>query len=282
MIEVPFSSDYDQRFVTQLGDAKYRFDSRWNERGQTWSFDLAIDATGEILLAGAPMQIGQDVLAPYALGRGAIIFTDLSKKNTDAGPDDMGTRVVATWFSPEEMAAIAAAIGPGGGLVTGAVVPRIISGNPGGGGTSGGAGGGTTQVTNVTNTTNNFSSEGGGGLTAAPELDDASGSQVVIARFIQNTATNPNPTLALALAVLARGDGTIRVYTGGIYEAVGFTGTPSGSLRDSAAVSGAGENPYDLSGSFANPSGFLAIKVTMQSTAPATNVGVALISGGLA
>jgi hypothetical protein len=281
MIGVAFSSDYDQRFVQELGDEKFRFDARWNERGKTWTFDMVIDATGEVLLAGAPMQVGQDVLAPYALGRGSLIFVDLSRKNTDAGPEDLGTRVVATWFSPDEMAAIKALLGPGAGLIATGVVPRLIAGNPGAGGTAGGTGGSVVINQTVNNVSNTFNSEGGGGLAAVPDLDDVTGDEVVIARFIKNTATNPNPTLGLEMAVLARGDGTVRVYTGGIYETVGTVGTPTGSLRDSAAVSGAGENPYDLSASFANPSGFLAIKVTMQSSAPATSVGVVAIDGGI-
>lgn len=281
---IPLTSDYDQSLIVQLGDARYEIAAAWNERNKIFAFDLIRDADQEVLVTRVPMLIGQDMLAPYALGMGGLVMTDLSAKNTDAGPEDLGTRVIMTWLSNEELAAIAAAL-------TGAGAPQtiVVPGAVGGGSSSGpviGGGGATTGTTVVNqvvnNVVNNFTSEGGGGLNSVPELDDDSGDEVVIARFITNTATNPNPTLALAMSVLARGDGTVRVYTGGLYEGVGTVGTPTGSLRDSAAVSGAGENPYDLSASFANPSGFLSIKVTMQSSAPATSVGVVAIDGGIA
>lgn len=282
MIDVPFSSDYDQRFITQLGDAKYRFDARWNERGQAWSFDLTRDSDQVQLLAGAPLQIGQDVLAPYALGIGGLIVSDLGRKETDAGPDDLGTRVIVTYLSPDELAAIKAILGPfGASIVTGGVVPPI--GTPRVPGSPGASTGSSSIVYNTTvnETINNFTVDSASGGTSSPEMDDASGNEIMIARFIEMPGLNPNPTISMALAVLARGNGTIRAYVGGIFEDIGSTGTPSGTaIGTPAAVTADG--PYQITGSLANPGGLAAVKVTMQSSAPATNIGVALVKENLA
>jgi hypothetical protein len=278
MLEVPFTSDYDQRFVTQFGGEKYVFDARWNERGKTWSFDLTRDSDQVLLLAGAPMQIGQDCLAPYALGAGALVFTDLSRKNTDAGPEDMGKRVAAFWLSPQEVADIKAALGPQGvGIVASGVVPPIVPAG-GGGGSGATVGSSTTVVNNITNVTNNFSGTGGQTFGDTLELDNDSGDEILIYRDVLLPGMNANPTIALALAIIARGDGIVRVYSGGTLEAVGSSGTPSGSLRGSASVTA--EDLYDItSAAFANPGGMMLVKVTMQSSAPATSVGVATVRG---
>jgi hypothetical protein len=280
---LPFTDDYDQRFITQLGDEKYVIDSRWNERGQTWSFDLTRDSDQVQLLSGAPLQIGVDVLAPYALGIGGLIVSDLGRKDTDAGPEDLGSRVIVAYLSPEELSAIKAILGPAGAsIVASGVVPPLPTGGGSSGGGGGGGGSGSTVINNVTieNTALSVSLSGAGGFGGTVEYEDSSGDEVLILRDIGLASVNP--TMALVAAVLASGDGRIRIYTGGVYEAIGSTGTPSGTLRDSKPVSGAGENTYDLSNTFANPGGLIPIKVTMQSSAPGTDIGVSIIRGGLA
>ncbi len=280
---LPFTADYDQRFITQMGDEKYVIDSRWNERGQTWSFDLTRDSDQELLLCGAPMQIGADILDPYALGIGGLIVSDLGRKDTDAGPEDLGTRVIVAYLSPDELAAIKAIMGPAGAsIITGGVVPPLpVGGGSSGGGGSGGGSGGTTIVNaTVNNIANSITVTGGASFSATAEFSDDSGDEVLILRDIGLPSLEA--TLALVAGVLASGAGHIRIYTGGVYEAIGNVGTPSGTLRDSAVVSGAGENVYDLTATFANPGGMIPIKVTMQSTALHTAIGVSIIRGSMA
>jgi hypothetical protein len=284
MLLVPFTSDYDQRFITQLGDDKYVLDSRWNERGQTWSFDLTRDSDQEKLLAGAPMQIGQDILSPYALGIGALIVSDLGKKDSDPGPEDLGSRVIVTYLTPTEIAAIKAILGPQGASIVASGAPPVFAGGSSGG-TGGGAvsNGGTTIIEttqNITNNTFNVTAVGLG-FSQYREFSDDSGDEILIGRFVQIPGLNPNPTVALNASVLAGGDGTVRIYVGGSYEAIGSVGAPSGSLKDSAAVFGAGDNPYELAASFANPGGMVAVKVTMQSSAPLTPISVSFIGGAV-
>lgn len=285
MLEIPFTSDYDERFITQLSDGnKYRFDKRWNERGQTWTFDLTRDSDQVLLICGAPMLIGQDLLAPYALGIGGLILTDLNQKNTDAGPEDMGTRVICVHLSVDELAAIKAALGPeGASIAASGVPPALISGNAGAGAGSGGTGGGGSSVViqqTVNNTTNTFNVTGGQGFGKTLEMDDATGAETMIARFPIMFGINPNPTVSINVAALARGDGTLRVYVGGIAEAVGSTGTPSGTSAGTPA-SISGDDLYEVSGSVPNPGVTALVKITMQSAAPATSVGVAEVQGSV-
>ena len=283
MLEVPFTSDYDQRFVTQLGDEKYVIDSRWNERGKTRSFDLTRDSDQVKLLASAPMQIGQDILAPYALGIGALLVTDLTRKNTDAGPEDLGTRVIVTWLSPDEMAAIKAALGPAGAsIVASGAVPPIVSGGgssgSGGGSSGGGSGSGGTTVNTTVNT---FNMTGGAGFGTGTEiLGDSSGDQILVARFPQNPGLNPNPTISLTGGFFGTGSGTVRIYVGGILEARNSVGTPSGTLVATIAVSGA-EAAYWFDQALANPGGIVPVKITIQSAAPATDLEINTLQGAL-
>jgi hypothetical protein len=280
MLVVPFTSDYDQRFTTQLGDDKYVFDARWNERGQVWTADITRDADQVQLIAGVPLLAGQDLLAPYALGIGGLVVADLSLKDTDPGPDDFGERVIVAWLSNDDLAAIRDALRAAGLPVT--VGPGIPSPPPSSpsppAGSPGGPGLPPAGTTTINTTVNNINLSGAGfGQTV--DLSDDSGDEVLIFRDIGLASLNA--TMALVAGILASGTGTVRIYTGGTFEGIGSTGTPSGTLRDSAAVSGAGENTYDLDATFANPGGLVPIKITMQSSAPATAIGVSIIRGSL-
>lgn len=280
MLVVPFSSDYDQRFTSQLGEEKYTLDARWNERGQVRALDITRDSDQVLLVAGVPLLAGQDVLAAYALGIGGLLVTDLGMKDTDPGPDDFGERVIVTWLSNDELAAMQSALRAAGRPSTLApgVVPPIL---PGGRSTAvPTVSGGSTTIVNANTTVNNFTVTGGLGFSAAPELDDATGDEILIGRFLQMPGLNPNPTISIAVAVLARGNGTVRVYVGGIAEAIGSSGTPSGTAVGTPAAVVA-DDSYQIDDSLANPGGMTLVKVTMQSAAPATSVGVALIQGFL-
>lgn len=281
MLVVPFSSDYDQRFTSQLGPDKYTFDARWSERGQIWTLDITRDADQVQLIAGVPLLAGQELLSPYALGIGGLVVTDLSQKDSDPGPDDLGDRVVIAWLSNDELAALRSALiasGQRSPIVIG-VPPPLVPGDAGGATPSGGTGGNTTIVNTTTNSTT-FNVTGGLGFSQYAELADASGDEILIGRFVQLPQLNPNPNVALTAAILAKGEGTVRFYTGGTFaEEISDAGTPSGSLRATQVVTGTA-TAYDISSSpFANPSASLAVKVTIQASSPGTPVGVDFIGG---
>lgn len=116
MLTIPFTSDTWRSFSTALGGTEYTFEQRYNERNGVWYFDLSRTATGEILAAGVPILIGCDLLAPYALGIGSMLAVDLAAspqeeaagtlpQSTDAGAEDLGTRVIVVYIAPGEVIA---------------------------------------------------------------------------------------------------------------------------------------------------------------------------------
>lgn len=287
MLLVPFlTGEYDQTFDVQLGGDGYVMDARWNERAQLWTFDLTRDADQVQLLAGVPLLSGQDVLAPYALGIGGIIVTDLSGAKTDAGPDDLNDRVIAAYFTRDEMAFLAAAGIPG--VANPGLIPPVpgSAGTPGfGTGTpqpptpGGGTGGGSVIVEGGTTNVNVYNLSGGQSFSDMGQFPDAdaTGSEVVVMQFVLNAGANPNPTLNVAFSMLANGSGTVRVYVGGAFETLGDYVTPSGALVDTETVSGTG--PIALLGTVANPGGLVPVIITCKSAAPATTVGIGTASG---
>lgn len=284
MLIVPFTADYDQQFTSQLGDEKFTFNARWNERGQVYTVDITRDSDQELLIAGVPFLAGQDILSPYALGIGGLIVTDLGLKDTDPGPDDFGERVIVTWLSNDELAAIRAAVRASGlpsTIVTSVIPPpvRSVTLPPQTGVPSGG-----TTINNVTvNNIANVTNISGGGLGFSDkfeELTDESGDEVLIGTYLQLPNLNPNPTVALEVGIYATGAGSLRCYIGGTLEDIGSTGTPSGSLA-ATAVSVSGDDIYTISATPANPNAPVLVKITMQSSAPATEIGVNIINGFL-
>jgi hypothetical protein len=288
MLLVPFSADYDQKFSTDLGGTSYVFDARWNERAQQWNFDLTRESDQVQLLSGAPLLAGQDVLAPYALGIGGLLVTDLSNTGTDPGPDDLNDRVIVTYFTRDEMAILARAGVPGvanpglippvpgvGGVATGTGVP--VPGTGLGGGSPGTPTtivleGGTTNV-------NNYQFAGVPSFSDPRQFNDDTGVEQLAMQFVINAGANPAPTLTLALTLLALGNGTIRAYVGGSFGTLGDYGVPSGTLVGTGTVSGGGPTALAIGGTLTNPGGLTPVKITHQSTGALTDVGVSTVSG---
>lgn len=103
IIELPFSSDPAQTFVTQLGETKYLFDARYNDRSGVWTVDLYNDATKALIVASLPLVLGQDLLEPYNFDMGSLLCVDTTTQGQEAGPEDLGSRVKVYWFSPDEV-----------------------------------------------------------------------------------------------------------------------------------------------------------------------------------
>lgn len=281
MLLVPFSSDYDQTLRTQLNGDNYVIDARWNERGQYWNVDLTRDSDSTRLVTGVPMLIGQDVLAPYALGIGGIFLTDLSGGNSDAGPDDFSDRVVALYFTPAELD-ILAANGVSGTSSGGAPVPSPApTSGPSPPPTPGGGSGGTSIGTTVVNTVVNSLTLIGGGFGSDQVRPDSSGSEVLAYQRSSNVGLNPNPTVKAIAQFIAEGSGTIRLYLGGALGTLGDVGTPSGTLVGSAAAPGSVGFAFISGTPIGNPGGIIAVKITIQSAAPGTNVQIDAYEGAV-
>ena len=103
MVIIPFTPEKES-FTCQLGDFFFRIRSLFNDRSAVWHFDLSDATTSETLCYQIPILIGLDMLEPLNLGIGAMIAVDTSGADLDAGPDDLGTRVIVFYYSPEEWA----------------------------------------------------------------------------------------------------------------------------------------------------------------------------------
>jgi|SRR5579859_6612007 len=100
---VPSVANY--RVGTSLDGTQYILDVRWNGRANAWSMDvLAADQTpirmGLKLVLG--IIIGGRVVDP-AFPTGLLIAIDTSGQNLDAGFDDMGTRVIVSYFPTADL-----------------------------------------------------------------------------------------------------------------------------------------------------------------------------------
>lgn len=91
--------------TTVLEGTTYTFAVRWNGRASSWFFDL-YDSNGDIIIAGVRIVLG------VILGRrstdprmpnGAIRAVDLSQSGTEAGRDDLGTRVKLYYYPAADL-----------------------------------------------------------------------------------------------------------------------------------------------------------------------------------
>lgn len=106
IIQIPVTNDPAQDFVMQLGTSKWEFYVRYNDRGNFWTMDITDYNSQTLLVAGMPLVLGTDLLSPYILENGSLIAYDTTGSSTDAGPDDLGQRVMLYWFSPDQVAAL--------------------------------------------------------------------------------------------------------------------------------------------------------------------------------
>jgi hypothetical protein len=298
MLVVPLTSDPAQSFDVQLGDDKLTIEARFNDRSNSWTFDLTDANTQETLVTGVPLLIGQDMLAPYALGRGGLVATDLSSTDTDAGPDDLGDRVIVTWLSPDELSALAAAGVPGIATFQGAPAAGGTSGSSGTGGGTGGAGGGGTGGGGTGGTGGSGGGGTGGGtggtggtgggtsLVAVPSVPlvlneqhaDSSGVEVLVAEWPADLTPNVAATVTLDIAFLASsatGTATYRAYVGGT------VGTIDGTLVGSITRAASTLAPVTITGTIGNPRTTVLVKLTMQSSGAGSNAVIDEMTGSI-
>lgn len=105
---VPSVPRYD--FSTVLDGETFGFTVYWNARDEAWYFDLfAEDETpiryGVKIVLGSPL--GRRTVNP-AFPNGIMLAQDLSGEERDAGFDDLGTRVVVYFFTPDDLTELGA------------------------------------------------------------------------------------------------------------------------------------------------------------------------------
>lgn len=107
MIKLPLTSDPSRTFTTTVGLAHYRVTSRWNDRSGVFTLDIDDADTGDSIISGMPVVLGADLLLGFCPRLGSMQALDLSAASpglgVDAGPDDLGTRIIVLWSEPGEV-----------------------------------------------------------------------------------------------------------------------------------------------------------------------------------
>lgn len=107
-VDLPFVPSIPfYRMGTTLNGSQYIFDLRWNGRDAGWYMDISEqDET--------PIVNGIKIVLGCYLGRrcshtlfrdGVFVAIDTAGTRTDAGIDDLGTRVIVRYFTIEEVVA---------------------------------------------------------------------------------------------------------------------------------------------------------------------------------
>ena len=110
MIDLPIdqTSPWFQ-FSTELEQVTYGFSFRWNEREGCWYVDL-LDGEGNQIVSGRKVLLGA-LFAKYRSNPavpqlGDVYVSDTSNGGEDAGFGDLGRRVVLTYVTDAEVAAL--------------------------------------------------------------------------------------------------------------------------------------------------------------------------------
>jgi hypothetical protein len=113
---IPFTADPAQKFSCTLNGVSYDFYAWYNDRVGVWYFNLTETASQAVLVRGVPVLCGCDMLQPYGLGIGGMYAIDTTATKTpsavdgaadavsitDAGVDELGSRVMVVFLRPGE------------------------------------------------------------------------------------------------------------------------------------------------------------------------------------
>lgn len=94
------------RVGTTLNNVQYLLDITWNGRDGAWYMSI-LDADANPIAMGLKLVLGSRLGRTSAAPNfpdGAIVLQDTSGNGVDAMFDDLGTRVIAIYFTPTELA----------------------------------------------------------------------------------------------------------------------------------------------------------------------------------
>jgi hypothetical protein len=100
------ASAYKQRLT--LDNEAYEFKFEWNIRDESWTMSIFTD-DGTQLAAGIKLTVNFALSNRYKyienFLQGEIIAVDMSNTGTRIGRDDLGSRVLLMYFTPDELEA---------------------------------------------------------------------------------------------------------------------------------------------------------------------------------
>lgn len=114
MVIIPFKpSEPDQQFTLQLGDSQFTIRALWNARSKQWFMDV-YELDGKPIMRSIAIVLGTFLgrTSTHALFRGgSFVVVDNTRSQTDAGLDDLGTRVEVRYYRNDEVLAQLGAVG---------------------------------------------------------------------------------------------------------------------------------------------------------------------------
>jgi len=99
---IPLTTDPSQTFQVDLEGTVFTFRVIFNTRKQMWTMDIA-DADGVELVSGIPLLLGANMVNQFNLDIGALVMVEDGDTGLDAGPDDLGTRVLLANVTQKEL-----------------------------------------------------------------------------------------------------------------------------------------------------------------------------------
>ena len=94
---LPIHSDFPSySFKVELSSVLYTLSFSFNFRTEYWVMDIQ-DTSGEVIQAGVPVLVKQDLLGRFADSRipsGELVALNLETENVEATRDNFGTSVV--------------------------------------------------------------------------------------------------------------------------------------------------------------------------------------------
>lgn len=93
---------------TTLEGVQYVFDVRWNGRARAWYFDISTE-DGSVIQRAVKVVLGAPLAKRVADARmppGVLFAIDTTDTGTEAGLNDLGTRVQVQYYTLDEIAAL--------------------------------------------------------------------------------------------------------------------------------------------------------------------------------
>ena len=106
-VTIPLRSDLPHySFQAELDGASYGFELRWNATAEGWFLTLS-DGTGNVLLSSLRLVTDWPLGKRYKDSRlppGSLMAYDTTGQSEAPGRDDLGSRVVLSYFTAAELA----------------------------------------------------------------------------------------------------------------------------------------------------------------------------------
>jgi len=106
VLEIPLTSDGEQKFSMTLDEVLYDFRVSYNTRLNLWSMDISL--LGVDLVNGVALVVGADIMGSYNVGPKNLFVVNTESFNEDAKEDNLGTAVRLFQLTDEEVSSVSA------------------------------------------------------------------------------------------------------------------------------------------------------------------------------